>query len=510
MTNCETEPVGKARAQVNKMRQRIRAAVEAGRHYDAKSLARKLFLSHAAKVLACHEALASWPPYERGRLPSLDTLVSRIDDFDNDDQRVRVIQQPKGGGRFRDTFDYSVLDRARQRWVKLSFEPLACFHVNQSGVTGSGPSALMDRIRSIVTSGEYRYAAEFDIKNCFQSIQNMEALRAEWNLPNWAIQQIVTLKGKEDKGLITDRKGRALTGSSSSTGTLTTRGLPQGASTSPLFAYSLNRPVLEALESAHGHEAVVFNHCDNFLVLGISREAVERTHQTLTTLLSEHPVGPLALHIKTAPTPLGRGITFLGYRIRKSSGAPVISIDRERKEHFFEAVRAKLHHAKVASISRQALYLVDVQHYVEGWVSAYSAASNDIVEVVRTLDRIFVTWRNRAPICSAMHRLASKLPPQDALEQNVLLGPARTRVRARITGTLTDDVMQVPRNYSIRQTQQSLRSRGATGRRTGEGSPRRLPTSKDGLGGGLLTIPAGFSIRRLKQLLEATKGGAPA
>lgn len=215
-----------------------------------------------------------------------------------------------------------MLDRARQHWVKLSFEALARFHPNQSGVTGSGPSAIMDRIRSSVTSGKYRYAAEFDIKNCFPSIQNMDVLKAEWNLPGWVMQQIVTLKGKEDKGLIVDTKGRALMGSSSSKGTLTTRGLPQGASTSSLFAYSLNRPVLEALESAHGHEAAVFNHCDNFLVLGISREAVERTHSTLAKLLDDQPVGPLALHTKTAPTPLGRGITFLGHRIKKISGSP--------------------------------------------------------------------------------------------------------------------------------------------------------------------------------------------
>lgn len=510
MADNESETVERARAQVRKMRKRIREATEAGRTYDAKDLARKLFRSHAVKVVACHEALASRSPYERGRLPSLDTLVSRIGDFDGDDQQVRVIRQPKGNGRFRDTFDYTVLDRARQQWVKLSVEPLARYHPNQSGVAGSGPAAIMDRIRELVKSGTYRYAAEFDIKNCFQSIQNVDAIRAEWNLPNWAIQQIVTLKGKEDKGLVIDRKGRALVGSPSSTGPLTTRGLPQGASTSPLFAYSLNRPVLEALESTHGHEAAVFNHCDNFLVLGISREAVERTHRTLAKLLHEQPVGPLALHNKTAPTPLGRGITFLGHRISKKSGTPVIAIDRERKERFFAEVRAKLSQAKAASILRQALYLIDVQRYVEGWVSAYSAASNDIVEVVRTLDRIFGAWRNRAPICTAMRLLARQLPSQAALDQNVLPGPAQRRVQAEITGTLTDDFFQVPRGFSVRQASQRLPNRNAASPRTQEVHARRYSTSKEGLAGSLLAAPKGFSIRRAKQLLEAMKRGAPA
>lgn len=166
------------------MRRRIRACVEAGRAYEAKDLARKLFLSHSAKVLACHRALMDRPPSERSSLPSVETLVNRVGDFDDHDPQVRIIRLDKGDGRFRETFDYSVLDRARQHWVKLSFELLARSHPNQSGVAGSGPAAIMDRVRNAVASGTYRYAAEFDIKNCFQSIQNMDAIRAEWNLPN--------------------------------------------------------------------------------------------------------------------------------------------------------------------------------------------------------------------------------------------------------------------------------------------------------------------------------------
>lgn len=346
MADDQSGTVEKARLQVNRMRRRIRACVEAGRAYEAKDLARKLFLCHSAKVLACHRALMDRPPSERSALPSVETLVNRVGDFNDHDPQVRIVRLDKGDGRFRETFDYSVLDRARQHWVKLSVEVLVRSHPNQSGVARSGPVAIMHRVRETVSSGAYRYAAEFDIKNCFQSIHNLDEMRAEWNLPNWAIQQIVTLRGKEDKGLIIDRKGRALTSETSTTGTLTTRGLPQGSSVSPLFAYSLNRPVLEALEREHGHEAVVFNHCDNFLVLGKTREAVERTHRTLATVLAEHPVGPLALHTKTAPTPLGRGITFLGYRIARRAGRPIIAIATDRKQRFVHDVRAILLSAK--------------------------------------------------------------------------------------------------------------------------------------------------------------------
>jgi|GEM_PF-5688389 len=458
MADNESETVERARVQVSKMRKRIREAIEAGRTYDAKDLARKLFRSHAVKVVACHEALASRSAYERGRLPSLDTLVSRIGDFEGDDQAVRVIRQPKGGGRFRDTFDYAVLDRARQQWVKLSVELLTRPHPNQSGVTGSGPAAIMDRIRELVKSGTYRYAAEFDIKNCFQSIQNVDAIRAEWNLPNWAIQKIVTLKEKEDKGLIIDRKGRAPTSSSSSMGTLTTRGLPQGASTSPLFAYSLNRPVLEALEREHGHEAVVFNHCDNFLVLGISREAVERTHRTLTTLLAEQPVGPLALHIKTAPTPLGRGITFLGYRIKKSAGSTIIGITAERKARFLQEVRAHLNSARgVAEGRGRNVHLEALRQQVVGWVSSFSAAPNDLVTIIRTLDHLFICMKENATVGATMHQLARKVPTQSALDANLLPPSAPSRPRTVQVMRWASDILDAPpRGFSIRQAKRNI------------------------------------------------------
>jgi hypothetical protein len=451
MADDESGTVATARAQVDKVRRRIRAAVASGRAYEAKDSARKLFLSHAAKVLACHEALVSRSRYERRSLPSLETLVSRIGDFNDHDPQVRIIRLSKGDGRFRETFDYTVLDRARQNWVKLSFELLARSHPNQSGVAGSGPAAIMHRVRDAVASGIYRYAAELDIKNCFQSIQNMDVIREAWGLPAWAIQQIVTLRGKEERGRIIDRQGRALkSSSSSSTNMLTTRGLPQGSSVSPLFAYSLNRPVLEALEREHGHEAVVFNHCDNFLVLGTTREAVERTHRTLTTLLAEHPVGPLALHTKTAPTPVGRGITFLGYRIARRAGCPIIAIAAERKVRFIREVRATLRLAKEASTApMRRLHLEDVDHKVTGWLSAYSAAPNDLHTIVRAVGGMLMPWRDSRPIAQTLFQLTRKDPSMEHMNDNSIAAPDRP-LPSR-TPPMADQMMTVPAGFSVRR-----------------------------------------------------------
>jgi hypothetical protein len=466
MADHESGAVATARAQVDKMRRRMQASVEAGRAYEAKDLARKLFLSHSAKVLACHQALMGRSPSERRSLPTLEMLVSRIGDFNEHDPQVQVIRLSKGNGRFRETFSYTVLDRARQNWVKLSFELLARSHPNQSGVKGSGPATIMHRVRDAVASGNYRYAAEFDIKNCFQSIQNMDAIRAEWNLPNWAIQQIVTLRGKEERGRIIDRQGRAL-GSSSATYTnmLTTRGLPQGSSVSPLFAYSLNRPVLEALEREHGHEAVVFNHCDNFLVLGTTREAVERTHRTLTTLLSEHPVGPLALHTNTAPTPVGRGITFLGYRIARRAGHPVIAIAAERKTRFIREVRATLRLAKAAStVPMRRHYLEELDHKVTGWLSAYSAAPNDLHAIVRTVGAMLIPWRGSRAIANTLFQLVQKDPPTERVNQNTTAAASVSRPRRGAATRPADRLLTIPAGFSVRQAElnfQRLWGKGA-------------------------------------------------
>lgn len=268
----------------------------------------------------------------------------------------------------------------------------------------------------------------------------------------------MTLRGKEDKGLIIDRKGRALTSSSSSMGTLTTRGLPQGSSVSPLFAYSLNRPVLEALEREHEHEAVVFNHCDNFLVLGTTREAVERTHRTLTTLLAEHPVGPLALHTKTVPTPLGRGITFLGYRIARRAGHPVIAIAAERKARFIREVRATLRLAKAASTAlMRRHYLEDLDHKVTGWLSAYSAAPNDLHAVVRTVGTMLMPWRDSRAVANTLYQLVQKDPPAEQVSQNTTATVATGRPRRIAPTRPADRLLAIPAGFSVRQAEMNFR-----------------------------------------------------
>lgn len=451
MTEIGSDEIKRANSAVAKMLGRIRTAMSEDRRSDARNLARRLLYMRSAKIVACHRALTQQQNKPgRAPLPSLGQLVAEIGQFERSDPHVRLRREYKGNGRFRDLFAFDVLDQARQLWVKLAFELLIRSHPNQAGVRGAGSIEVMSRIRELVKTGEYPYAAEFDISNCFQSIHNLDGLRAELNLPEWAIREIVTLEGKESRHRIISRQGNALRGSSSVDTLVTTRGLPQGASVSPLFAYGIiGRPVLEAMEAEHGAECVVFNYCDNFLILGKSREAVERAHLTLISKLVELSVGPLALRTKTATRHLSRGIDFIGYRVRYRAGTSIIGIDASKTTAFLRNVREELAGMKgVSELSKQRC-LGDLAAKIEGWFSAYTAACNDEMRVLSKLHAALRRFRSEPEIARLMRRLAARLSTEEMLQVNrngEQLRPPRpgpTRRRA-------SDMLTVPRGFSIR------------------------------------------------------------
>lgn len=101
-----------------------------------------------------------------------------------------------------------------------------------------------------------------------------------------------------------------------------------------------------------------------------------------------------------------------------------------------------------------------------------------------------------------MRQLAKQLPSQEALNENVLAGSPPTRVRSRICGSLADDFILVPRGFSIRQTVQGLLNGHTAQHGGGGGYPRRLAASKEGLAGDLWSVPKGFSVKRVKLLVQ--------
>ena len=120
------------------------------------------------------------------------------------------------------------------------------------------------------------------------------------------------------------------------------RGLPQGSVASPTFAYAMLVPILQAFERRYGSRVVVFNYCDNFLILGPSEDTVRYAVEFLSeqlALLAEC----LTLKHVTGIRQLAHGIDFAGYRFRRRNGCPIVSIPVSKQKEYLNELDSKLH-----------------------------------------------------------------------------------------------------------------------------------------------------------------------
>src|SRR5690606_39014648 len=111
---------------------------------------------------------------------------------------------------------------------------------------------------------------------------------------------------------------------------------------SPIFAYGVLAPVIVEFERLHGAEVAVTNYCDNFIVLGQSRAAVQDAVTTLVRLLFEHPAGPFALVQKTGIRHLSRGFCSLGYKFAAQPGKPIVRADADKVQEFKAGLADKI------------------------------------------------------------------------------------------------------------------------------------------------------------------------
>jgi hypothetical protein len=235
--------------------------------------------------------------------------------------------------------------------------------------------------------------------------------------------------------------------------TPTTRGLPQGSSVSPLFAYGLLRPVLEEFERQHGSEALLFNYADNFVILAKTTKAMQASSETLKRLLSEHPAGPLTLTTKTAPRPLSQGINFLGYRIMRRQGCRIVSMRKDRKASLLADVRAEMTTiSRIRNDSTRADRLSSLCMELTGRFAAYTAAPSDLEHVFRLLARWVFPLKSH-PAVTGMMRTLAKVLAKLSRDELPLEQRSRRTNGPRVQLRLASDLLSVPRGYTSRHVQ---------------------------------------------------------
>ncbi|MBY3137313.1 reverse transcriptase domain-containing protein [Rhizobium laguerreae] len=262
----------------------------------------------------------------------------------------KVFPVAKSSGGYRAIHAFGLMDRVRQRLLLATFDQsLKTSPSIYSAKGNGGRKAAVERIRTLLEDGrKVLWAAPLDIKGFFNSV-NRDWVVANMPMPKAYIKSTILLDdGEEYVGrYMRDCFGMARTRAKlTEVGQLadmmlrelwiTSRaGLPQGAATSSAIATHIVADVLAVLELPKGVFLNVY--ADDMLILGASKEAVERAIVTLCATFASHPAGSFVLH-RVAPRRISDGFEFLGMSFRRRKGRCECKPDRDA----FRRAKARL------------------------------------------------------------------------------------------------------------------------------------------------------------------------
>lgn len=324
--NQRYQPTPEERAQLqavrpslNKRWRGIERDLAAGNESRARRKAGLLMGSKSLAYWAAYHVLRKSRPAQRGTL-SVAALVALARDLNTSGGKVIARARSKSDGGHRLTYAYSLVDRTRQVILAKSLGMTVRFHRRQTGVAGRGVHHAVREVRELIKTGKYTSAIELDIQDFFGSV-DARWIAEEFRLPPRVQREVLTNQGKEERGEIIPRDLMSITYINRNRTKI--QSLPQGASSSSIFAISLLRTVMEDFEREHPEVAIVSN-CDNFLLMAPNRKTLEAARTSLISMCAEHPAGRLLVRPKSQLRRISDGIDYLGYRFVKRKGQPVV------------------------------------------------------------------------------------------------------------------------------------------------------------------------------------------
>ena len=280
----EIQLVGCCRINLLAKQDKICKMVEAGRMGRASNLRRQLFHSNAARVIAANIELKIFkrehPGCPRPTLLELVNLMKR-----GESHFAYAEPKAKADGRYRYTHTYSLVDRAYQRLLVLSFAAGITFLPNQAGVPGQSNHQVAGLIEAAIRSGKYKFACQVDIRGFFSNV-DPDKIGETSGMKSDIVARYLTNREKERSGKRLPRNARAYRDWNNIV-SHSERGLPEGSCASPIFAYSTLVPVLNAFRRRFESRVLVFNYCDNFLILAPTKGTVVAAISSLSELLRQ-------------------------------------------------------------------------------------------------------------------------------------------------------------------------------------------------------------------------------
>ncbi|WP_417710460.1 reverse transcriptase domain-containing protein [Roseibium aggregatum] len=397
-----------------KIRRLARLASE-GKLNKAKRLAYRVATSSTCREISARKALKKAKPVNGEAIPSASQLATRIAHSKQlPPGVVKVFAEPKDDGRLRLTYDYPLVDRAAQQLVARSFGSLVQFHPTQGGVPGTSRKTVVDKARALIKTGQYKYGLETDITNFFPSIR-WEQLARYYGIPTWVFEDIASNHRKET---YTHGNKHAKRNWDRIRYRHHRHGLPQGAATSPLFAYGLLKEVFEQFENERLEGIAIVNYCDNILILGETRENVEHAFQTLARLLRACPVAEMSLRRTTSIRPLGYGIKFIGYRFAKRRGMPIVRMNEDLRRKLRVAL---IQHKRAVNRERNTgLNLYWLCRKCVGYLQEFLNTPEDAFSEMHALlrDRFLISRRTNIDVLTLLKFIAKNLPTQRDADYN--------------------------------------------------------------------------------------------
>ncbi|MEO0487390.1 MAG: reverse transcriptase domain-containing protein [Pseudomonadota bacterium] len=359
------------RTEVRKRRAKLRKAGAVG-NLDGMANHREFLLtSPKAKRVAIADLMKRGKITGITNLDDMKGLADQIDVFAANTEPVKVSPKEKTSKLgHRIIFEFGIRHRVAQEMIRrvldCQYTPRK-FQVFNSGV----PTTIVKAL-ALVSSG-YVYAAHLDIRDCFPSFKS-KRLSEFLSLEEQVIENALT--GQKMVLKPTHRLG-AYPYSVQHLTEAARRGLPQGASTSPVVAHTC----LSGLELPDTTLEHSFNYEDDFLVLAKSEAELDHKIAALKAAVGNLPGGHFVLVLK-AQEHLANGIDFLGHRLSIINGQPVAEPTEENIQRLskklanIEQRSGAFSNAKgVVDLPALKQLTSDKLALLDGWMSAFGACA---------------------------------------------------------------------------------------------------------------------------------------